>query len=404
MSKERSEPGAVATGFFGTKPSRRLTGSIQSALAFMRAHKVIAALIALALFTVTALGLKYLDEDAKRKLRAGVPGVSSPHVSKGSSSWLDSVNPFMPAALPSPTPQLSKEYIYAGSRLLAVEDANANAAPPADLAVWRPSTGYWYVLGGVPGSQQTFYPWGLPTDKPVPGDYDGDGKTDFSVYRPSTTEWYILNSSDGNWTVWQWGLDTDIRVPADYDGDGKTDRAIFRPSTSTWYIVYSSNGAWFTPALGQSGDTPAPADYDGDGRADVAVYRGSDTKFYYQSTANNLSTQTIHFGSNGDTPVPADYDGDGRADAAVWRPGVYQWHILYSSTLTTQGFTFGDPNSDINVVNDYDGDGKADRAFWRPSEGKWYIVQSSRIGQPDELRIVQWGMNGDIPVPAYYRR
>ena len=37
---------------------------------------------------------------------------------------------------PSGTPQLSKEYIYAsGSRLLAVEDANANAAPPADLAV-----------------------------------------------------------------------------------------------------------------------------------------------------------------------------------------------------------------------------------------------------------------------------
>jgi len=33
----------------------------------------------------------------------------------------------------SATPQLSKEYIYAGSRMLAVEDANANAAPPADL-------------------------------------------------------------------------------------------------------------------------------------------------------------------------------------------------------------------------------------------------------------------------------
>ncbi len=41
-----------------------------------------------------------------------------------SSSW----NPFA-APLPTGTPQLSKEYIYAGSRLLAVEDANAGGTP-----------------------------------------------------------------------------------------------------------------------------------------------------------------------------------------------------------------------------------------------------------------------------------
>ncbi len=92
------------------------------------------------------------------------------------SSW----NPFA-APLPNPTPQLSKEYVYAGSRLLAVEDANANAVPPADLAVWRPSSGDWWVLGGQ-GSQQVTQNWGANGDDPVEGDYDGDGKTDFSVY------------------------------------------------------------------------------------------------------------------------------------------------------------------------------------------------------------------------------
>ena len=40
-----------------------------------------------------------------------------------------------PEPVPSPTPVLAKEYIYAGSRLLAVEDANANAPTPTAFRV-----------------------------------------------------------------------------------------------------------------------------------------------------------------------------------------------------------------------------------------------------------------------------
>ena len=83
------------------------------------------------------------------------------------SSW----NPFA-APLPTPTPQLSKEYVYAGSRLLAVEDANASAVPPADLAIWRPSTGGWWVLNSNNAqTPYTSYSWGLSSDEAVPGDY-----------------------------------------------------------------------------------------------------------------------------------------------------------------------------------------------------------------------------------------
>ena len=81
------------------------------------------------------------------------------------SAW----NPFPP---PPPTPQLSKSYIYAGSRLLAVEDENATAAPPADIAVWRPSNGNWMVMGQA-GSQATTVQYGLGSlgDIPLVGDY-----------------------------------------------------------------------------------------------------------------------------------------------------------------------------------------------------------------------------------------
>src|SRR6185369_4725675 len=104
------------------------------------------------------------------------------------STW----NP-LAASSPTPTPQLSKEYIYAGQRLLAVEDANANATPPADLAVWRPSEGDWYVLKAGQGIIQQL---GQDGDIPVAGDYDGDGKADLAVYRPSSGVWFIERSSD----------------------------------------------------------------------------------------------------------------------------------------------------------------------------------------------------------------
>jgi hypothetical protein len=115
---------------------------------------------------------------------------SSQNIATTENSGISSPNTLTPNAIntvtTTATPVLSKEYVYAGSRLVAVEDANANAAPPADLAVWRPSSGMWYVLGGVAGSAQTFAQWGISSDIPVPGDFDGDGKTDFSIYRPSS--------------------------------------------------------------------------------------------------------------------------------------------------------------------------------------------------------------------------
>ncbi len=85
--------------------------------------------------------------------------------------------------------------------------------------------------------------------RPTTGDYDGDGRTDVAVFRPSTGAWFVQGGASVNF-----GTNGDIPVPGDYNGDGRTDVAVFRPSTGAWFV---QGGA--SVNFGTNGDIPVVA-------------------------------------------------------------------------------------------------------------------------------------------------
>lgn len=262
-----------------------------------------------------------------------------------------------------------------------------------DIAVYRPSIGYWYILRS---SDNAFLaqPFGLSTDKIVPGDFDGDGKANVAVFRPSSGYWYILNTMTGALIAQPFGQAGDIPAAADYDGDGRSDIAVFRPSAGTFYLLNSSNGSFHFQQWGANGDVPVMGDYDGDNKTDFAIFRPSIGTFYIlRSSDGGVVGQ--QFGQSEDKPIAGDFDGDGKTDIAVYRPASGGWYYLQSSDNSFRGILWG-TNGDIPSTGDYDGDGKWDVAIFR--NGEWYILKST----DNDLKSALFGQSGDVAVPSAY--
>ena len=215
-----------------------------------------------------------------------------------------------------------------------------------DVAVFRDTVSgagnfaYFYILNS---SNNSFLPvqFGVTGDVPMAGDWDGDGKGDLAVYRAASAAGgqsfvYYRPSSQPtvDFNAVPFGSFGDKPLLGDFDGDGRLDPAVFRPSNAAWIILRSSVNQISITVFGLSTDIPVPADYDGDGQANIAVFRPS-TGYWYTSQNPQTNYGAIQFGANGDLPVPADYDGDGKADSAVFRPSNGAWYL----NRTTSGFT-----------------------------------------------------------------
>jgi len=193
-----------------------------------------------------------------------------------------------------------------------------------DFAVYRNSTGDWFWLTSSTNYTRSAFrtvQWGVPSlgDIPMVGDFDGDGKQDLTVWRGSTGEWFWLTSSTdyarSAFRTVQWGIPSqgDRPLTGDFDGDGRSELFVYRPSIGTWFWLTSSSG-YFNSAgtvgqvpLGDNslGDVPTIGDFDGDGRADIAVWRSGDGFWFWLGSSGgfNRSPATAALGVPTDTPM-----------------------------------------------------------------------------------------------------
>jgi hypothetical protein len=290
------------------------------------------------------------------------------------------------------------DHLMAAAHALRV-DTGARGVAQA-LGVFRPRVGRWFVDADQSGATDVAVSYGIRTDIPVPGNYDGSGGlVDFAVFRPSLGRWFV----DTNWngvtdlTV-LFGAPGDLPVPGDYNGDGRTDFAVFRPRLGRWLIDTDRNGSTnLAVNYGVGADIPVPADYNGDRITDLAVFRPALGRWFIDTNRNGVTDIVVTYGVSTDIPVPADYNGDGRTDLAVFRRSSGRWFIDTNRNGGTDLNVLYGVSTDIPVPADYNGDLRADLAVFRPKLGRWFI-DTNRNGGTD--KAVTYGAPGDIPLRA----
>ncbi|GMQ86588.1 MAG: hypothetical protein BMS9Abin07_2172 [Acidimicrobiia bacterium] len=170
-------------------------------------------------------------------------------------------------------------------------DCDGTATP----GLYRQSDGFAYLRNtNTQGLADTRFFFGNPGDTPLAGDFNNDGCDTLSIYRPSEARFYIINelgSDDGGLGAAEFsflfGDAGDKPVVGDWDGDGIDEIGLHRESTGFFYFrnTLTTGVADDQFYFGDPGDRFVAGDWGVvDGVDTPAVYRPSNTTFYFRYT------------------------------------------------------------------------------------------------------------------------
>jgi len=287
------------------------------------------------------------------------------------------------------------------------------------IGIFRPSSGIWSLDSNGnfvwEGSDKSLS-WGLPSDIPVIGDWNGDGKDDIGIFRPSSGIWSLDSNGNSTWEVSDksvsWGLPGDIPVIGDWNNGRKDNIGIFRPSSGIWSLDLNGNYIWEPSdksiSWGLPGDIPVVGDWKAWGKDDIGIFRPSSGIWSLDSNGNSTWEDTdmsLSWGLPNDKIVIGDWNGDGKDDIGIFRPTSGIWSLDSNGNFiwepSDKSVSWGLPG-DIPVIGDWNADGKDDIGIFRPSSGIWSLDSNGNFEWEVSDKSLSWGLPNDKPVVGKY--
>jgi PKD repeat protein len=174
-----------------------------------------------------------------------------------------------------------------------------------NASIWNPATDVYLAWDNAAG------------DRPIAGDWNGDGFAETGVYRPGVGFYLKMDNA----SIWNPATDVylawdnaagDRPIAGDWNGDGRSETGVYRPgvgfylkmdNASIWNPATDVYLAWDNAAV----DLPIAGDWNGDGRSETGVYRpgvGFYLKMDNGSTWNPVTDRYLVWdNANGDLPI-----------------------------------------------------------------------------------------------------
>lgn len=193
------------------------------------------------------------------------------------------------------------------------------------LGVFSPVSGNIFLKSeNSTGYADSTITYGIPNDRPIVGDWDGDGVDTIGIYRDGV--FYLRNSNSSGYAdiVFAFGDSGDLPVAGDWDGDGVDTIGLYRDGMFFLRNHNSSGDPDMTFTLGIPGDNPIAGDWTGQGYDTVGVFRPSNGALYLKNTNRTGFADTVcTYGIPGDKPIVGDWDGNGTDTIGVYRDGAF---------------------------------------------------------------------------------